>query len=318
MNKTLFLMLSIIGLFGAQQLLAEDYCNMTQCCEHETDKIYCPYTTSTEVCTGGCQCCNGAVYKDNDGKNKCCNSDTHVLDESVDGLSSGEAYCCEKDTPNAFWRGGQYACCKGTYATHNVPNGDMGAPSGCCPENTTAKTAEKTGASYCCKNGWQAFGTTDSSRKSYGNSSYGCCPIKEKVNDVEYNYTVLEDGRCCTAGIKGGPCCQIDNPVLLLQLGSTDNSHVCCPAGTETAATHNVPRSDMGAPSGCCPEGTTAQKAKGYNESYCCKEGSQVFRGTYDQRSYDGFNAGCCPSTHKVTEDGTRCCRTIENGQCLQ
>ena len=82
--------------------------DVAHCCEKDKPNAYID-------ANGNAQCCKGQIYEDENGNNQCCNSDTHVLDTTVDGGGSAtKSYCCAKDTPHAYWTGKKTACCAST------------------------------------------------------------------------------------------------------------------------------------------------------------------------------------------------------------
>ncbi|MBE6449936.1 MAG: hypothetical protein E7013_04535 [Alphaproteobacteria bacterium] len=295
MNKILSL-----GFFGCLffSTYAFSYCSgMDVCCSPETE-VYCPYSTSSEKCTAGCDCCDLSTH------------------EVVNSELNEDYYtCCKKEEEKVYWNGSSVQCCGGkvwkkdenseacchgdkttnpTEKVVSVKYASITDLQTCCDIKTygDSPTAYWNGSSaQCCKGQvyepWEGSGEYDDwaccDGEVYDVSDYekGCCESPGSVTDA-----LGGEQACCESGYIGiymdgwAECCPNEN---VAQYGR--DSYECCTLEEEGYSLVKA----LGAPfdkKSCCYNSTEAV----WNGSYvqCCSEGEVAAQA-------DSGKAQCCP-----------------------
>jgi len=295
MNKILSL-----GFFGCLffSTYAFSYCSgMDVCCSPETE-VYCPYSTSSEKCTAGCDCCDLSTH------------------EVVNSELNEDYYtCCKKEEEKVYWNGSSVQCCGGkvwkkdenseacchgdkttnpTEKVVSVKYASITDLQTCCDIKTygDSPTAYWNGSSaQCCKGQvyepWEGSGEYDDwaccDGEVYDVSDYekGCCESPGSVTDA-----LGGEQACCESGYTGiymdgwAECCPNEN---VAQYGR--DSYECCTLEEEGYSLVKA----LGAPfdkKSCCYNSTEAV----WNGSYvqCCSEGEVAAQA-------DSGKAQCCP-----------------------
>ena len=280
MNKVLLIGVSVLGLFLSSEAYSS-YCNMTQCCGSD-ESVFCPNSTSDEVCTAGCGCCNDTTH------------------EVVESSKKGYWNCCNKTTEEIYWNGSKALCCDGKKYkngtdTEECCTGDKatnptqkkvavsGAPitglETCCSISTYGPnpTAYWDGSSAKCCKGKSACLTEDGTKECF------CCTATEMQNSQE---------KCeaCNASwmvVSGWPGEQT------LGCGGDEFCQVLC-NGASWCNTYKHNLFYMAGPEdffyGC-----------GGGEAYC----SARYNGSWERRDDDGGATGCWVGDNLVEQFGT-------------
>ena len=205
MNKVLLIGVSVLGLF----LSSEAYCAYCSTCCAGDETVFCPNSTSDEVCTAACGCCNDTTH------------------EVVESSKKGYWNCCNKTTEEIYWNGSAALCCN--TQTHRVAK-VQGSPEvldKCCDIKTYGEepTAYWNGSSaQCCKGKPYKDGDT-----------WNCCDEGQTL--YTGNYFDFQALKVSSDGTKNDE----KNPVSLTGTACCSNNpaadgqyNICCKKGTLT------------------------------------------------------------------------------------
>ena len=172
-------------------------------------------------------CCNGRIYKEENGNYGCCGDPNYP--NRVVKLGTSDGICCA-DGQTAARSSSQYQS------------------DGCCTDGRVSMTAPPdpwgTVQSYCCNPDEKPFDGVFTNVRSYLDRQSGCCPADMEVMyptnlDSQFQYSayfvILSQeqntkgtGKCCVKGTTYAQCCQPGSKLTYNALGDFQS---CCADG---------------------------------------------------------------------------------------